>query len=59
MTLVTSLRTRQFAKRRVREHRKQFNPNNISDFLDLYLDAESKAGKDPTYTGRGWKQCIR
>ncbi|KAK3608637.1 hypothetical protein CHS0354_042638 [Potamilus streckersoni] len=29
-----------YAKRRIKEHRETFDPNNIRDFVDLYLKAE-------------------
>ena len=44
-------KTRQFVRRRVREHRDTFDGENVRDFVDLYLQAERSAEADPAYTG--------
>ena len=50
-------KTRQFVRRRVREHRDTFDGENVRDFVDLYLQAERSAEADPAYTG-SCQSCI-
>ena len=38
-------RLEKFAKSKIQEHRETFDPNNIRDFVDLYLQTEHPSDK--------------
>ena len=53
--LFSSIRTRSFARRRVKEHRQTYDEQNIRDFVDLYIQAGQADSNDRAYTGERYR----
>ena len=42
----------ELAKKKLQEHRKTFDPDNLKDFIDVFLDNASHNEANPVYSGR-------
>ena len=40
------------AHRQLSQHRDRFDPDNLKDFIDVYLDTVQHGGKNDIYTGK-------
>ena len=38
-------------KKQIKEHRENFDPDNVRDFIDVFLEAEKQDKNDIVYSG--------
>ena len=41
-----------YINKKIQEHRSSFDPDNLRDFIDLYLEAEAKDQNDEIHNGK-------
>lgn len=47
----------QFVKKQIEEHRKTFQPGDIRDFVDIYLESELETDGNQKITGE-YLKCV-
>ena len=47
-----------YAKGRIAEHRSSFDPDNVRDFVDLYLKYEHEDSSNIALTGEKWTHIL-